>query len=215
MKKDPLSIINSMILNLNLLEPYQKYNINELKFIKDLDMHWITIKKYLKIISLVQDYAPLLDIEDSKFTIINSDIFNHLNDKEKYVIALFNRKAMNQDSAIVIPIEFCNTINESIGYLFEKTSDNRFYLNEVGLDLYKSIKQDILDLIYEEKSIGEVFFENEEVFDNFDDLNEEFEIHFQSTAYFYHTQEGSILVPREEHFFFNNIDNEKEVTINI
>ena len=37
MKKDPLSIMNSMILNLNLLEPHQEYNINELKFIKNLD----------------------------------------------------------------------------------------------------------------------------------------------------------------------------------
>ncbi len=86
-----------MIMNLNLLEPDQEYNINELKFIKDLDMHWITIKKYLKIISLIQDYAPLIDIKNSKFTVINSDIFNHLNEKEKCVITLLNRKSMNQE----------------------------------------------------------------------------------------------------------------------
>ena len=94
MKKDPLSIINTMVLNLNLLEPSQHYNINELKFLKDLDLHWITIKKYLHIISLIQNYAPLIEIKDSKFKIINSDIYNRINDKEKCILSLFNRKAM-------------------------------------------------------------------------------------------------------------------------
>ncbi len=204
MKKDPLTIMNSMVLNLNLLEPNQEYNINELKFIKDLEMHWNTIKKYLKIISLIQGYAPSIEIKDSKFTIINSDIYNHLNDKEKCVITLFNRKAIDQDSAIYIPLDYGELINDSIGYLFEKTSDNTFYLNEVGLDLYKSIKQDILDLIYEEKSIDEVFFESE-------DFIEEFKFEFGVEISLYITDQGSITVQRDDFELLPNVNTEEEI----
>lgn len=213
MKKDPLSIMNSMVLNLNLLEPNQEYNINELKFMKDLEMHWNTIKKYLKIISLIQGYAPSIVIRDSKFTIINSDIYNHLNDKEKCVITLFNRKAIDQDSAIDIVLDNIETIDDSIGYIFEKTSDNKYYLNEVGLDLYKSIKQDILDIIYEEKNLDELFFEYKDIFEELTPLLEEFEIYFETNVYRDDTQEGSIMVPKEEISSSNNIIDEKDIII--
>ncbi len=85
----------------------------------------------------------------------------------------------------------------------------------MGLDLYKSIKQDILDLIYEEKNINEVFFENEDVFDSFEVLFKEYVIHFESPVYYYHTLEGSIMVPGEEVIYPDNFENKKEITINI
>ncbi len=207
MKKDPLSIINTMVLNLNLLEPSQLYNINELKFLKDLDLHWITIKKYIHIISLIQNYAPLIEIKDSKFTIINSDIYNRLNGKEKCILWLFNRRAINEDSAVELSPIYEKILENSIGYLFERTDDNKFYLNEVGRDIYKSIKQDILSLIYEEKSINEVFYEKRDIFEVF---FSQFWISYSLSD----TQEGSILIPRQGENIFDHIKTEDEMLIN-
>lgn len=208
MKKDPLSIINTMVLNLNLLEPSQHYNINELKFLKGLDLHWLTIKKYMHIISLIQNYAPLIEIKDSKFKIINSDIYNRLNDKEKCILSLNNRKAINEDSAVEIPPRHEKVIENSIGYLFERTDDNKFYLNEVGRDIYKSIKQDILSLIYEEKSISETFYEKK-------DIIEVFFSQFLMSYSMSDTQEGSIIISGEREDIFDHIKTEEEMIINI
>ncbi len=207
MKKDPLSIINTMVLNLNLLEPSQQYNINELKFLKDLNLHWVTIKKYINIISLIQKYAPKIDIKDSKFNIIYSDIYNRLNDKEKCILWLYNRRAIDQDSAVELGQRFEKIIDNSIGYLFERTYDNKFYLNEVGKNIYNSIKQDILSLIYEDKSINEIFFEKRDMI----------EVFFSQVWINYSlsdTQEGSIIIPREGWNVFDHVKTEEDLIIN-
>ncbi|KKM66357.1 hypothetical protein LCGC14_1481980 [marine sediment metagenome] len=207
MKKDPLSIINTMVLNLNLLEPSQQYNINELKFLKDLNLHWVTIKKYINIISLIQKYAPKIDIKDSKFNIIYSDIYNRLNDKEKCILWLYNRRAIDQDSAVELGQRFEKIIDNSIGYLFERTYDNKFYLNEVGKNIYNSIKQDILSLIYEDKSINEIFFEKRDMI----------EVFFSQVWINYSlsdTQEGSIIIPREGRNVFDHVKTEEDLIIN-
>ena len=163
-KKDPLSIVISLIYNLNLLEENREYNINELKFITGLDNHWITIKKYLKIFKLIQNYCPQIELKGSKLRIINSKIYKRLGEKEKFILYLFNNHAISPDNAIEIPKEFdLSIISESINYLFKKTEENKFYLTESGLELYKYFKKDISDLIYNHKEIDEIFGERKKV----------------------------------------------------
>ncbi len=160
MKKDPLNIITSLIFNLNLLEENRTYNINEFKYLRNLEYHWITVKKYLKIISLIQEYSPEIQIiDDSKLKIKKSKIYKNLTEKEKIIIYLFNIQAFDQNSAIFLPDDFeISKISKSIGYLFNKTENNKYYLTKSGLDLYKSIKQSLSDLIFNEKEINQVFF---------------------------------------------------------
>lgn len=160
MKKDPLNIITSLIFNLNLLEENRTYNINEFKFLRNLEYHWITIKKYLKMISLIQEYSPEIQIiDDSKLKIKKSKIYKNLTEKEKTIIYLFNNQAFDQNSAVFLPDDFeISKISKSIGYLFNKTESNKYYLTKSSLDLYKSIKQSLSDLIFNEKEINQVFF---------------------------------------------------------
>ncbi len=160
--KDPLNITMSLILNLNLLEEDKEYNINEIKSLKNIDRHWITIQKYFTIFNLIQNYCPKIQINGSKFKIIESEIYNRLNDKEKFIMHLTNKKAFNPDSAIKIPHNInLPKISKSIGFLFKKTDDNRFYITKSGLNIYASLKQSISDLIYNEKDIDNVFSRDE------------------------------------------------------
>lgn len=158
MKRDPLDMTISLIFHLNLLEKNKTYNINEFKKISNLDFHWNTIFKYLKMFKIIQKYIPSYDLIDSKLHINNTKIFDRLNKKEKFILYLFNRKALNPDNAIEISNKFIDeNINKSIGVLYEKMDSGKFYLNEAGLDIYRSIKQNLNDLIFNEKEIDEVF----------------------------------------------------------
>ena len=163
MKKDPLNIIMSLIFNLNLLEENEIYNINEFKLLKDLEHHWLTIKKYIQIINIIQKYCPKIEIiENTKLKIKISPMYNSLNKKEKLILYLFNKKALDQNNAVHIPINFkISSITESVGYLYEKTEEDKYYLTKSGLNLYKSLKNSISDLIFNEKEIEQVFFETE------------------------------------------------------
>ena len=163
MKKDPLSIVISLLFNLNLLHENQKYNINHFKALSHLDLHWVTIKKYLKIISLIKKYSPNIEIfDDSKLDIVASKIYQSLTKKERFILYLRNNQALDLENGISIPRDF-NTqeIVESVGFLFEKTQDNLYYLNSAGLEVFSSIKHDLSDLIFNEKEIDEVFFIND------------------------------------------------------
>jgi len=162
-KRDPLSISISLIYNLNLLEEDEEYNINELKFITDLENHWITIQKYLKIFNLIQKYCPKIELDGSKLRIIKSEIYRRLTEKEKLILYLFNNRALNSDNTIKLPETIdISLISESINYLFKKTDDNKFYLTKTGLEFYKYYKKDLSDLIYNNKDIDEIFEKTEE-----------------------------------------------------
>lgn len=158
MKRDPLDTTISLILNLNLLEKNEQYNINELKTLKNLDFHWNTIFKYLKLFNLVKKYCPNFELNESKLHITNTIIFDRLNEKEKLVLYLFNRNAISSESAIEIPERFYHEdIKISIGVLFEMLDTKKFYLNKAGLDIYRSIKQNLINLLFNERPIEEVF----------------------------------------------------------
>lgn len=158
MNKDPLSIILSLIYNLNLLEENREFNINELKSLPQMERHWITIKKYLKIIQLIQKYCPQIELKDSKFEIKKSQIYQRFSKKEQLLLFLFNNQALDEENAIDIPDRLDNpSIRESLGYLFHKTVNDKYYLSKSGIEGYKSINSDLNDLIYNNKNINEVF----------------------------------------------------------
>jgi len=158
MNKDPLSIIISLIYNLNLLEESREFNINELKSLPQMDRHWITIKKYLKIIQLIQKYCPQIELKDSKFVIKKSQVYQRFNKKEQLLLFLFNNQALDEENAIDIPDRLDNpSIRDSLGFLFHKTVNGKYYLSKSGIEGYKSINSDLNDLIYNNKNTNEVF----------------------------------------------------------
>ncbi|TXT59802.1 MAG: hypothetical protein BAJALOKI2v1_170056 [Promethearchaeota archaeon] len=163
MNRDPLSIILSLIYSLNVLQDDKEYNINELKSLPKMDRHWITIKKYLKIIQIIQKFSPEIKLEDSKFEIKNSKIYERFNEKEKLILYLFNNEALREDQAIKLPDSLFNiNIQEYSGYLFHKVEENKYYLSKAGMDLYKSINRDLTDLIYNNKDVND-FLPKEEL----------------------------------------------------
>jgi len=157
MNKDPLSIVISLIFNLNLLEENKEYNINEIKQIPSIENHWITIKKYLKMFRLIQEYCPKLDLEDSKITIFHSQIYRKLSPKEKTIVYLFINNALTSEGSINLPEYHRHNIEETINYLVNKDENERFYLSKSGLDIIKSITRRLNDLLYNQKEINEVF----------------------------------------------------------
>ena len=161
-KKDPLSIAISLIYNLNLLEEEKDYNIHKLKFITTLENHWITIQKYLTMFNLIQRYCPKIELNGSKLRIIKSEIYRRLNDKEKFILHLYNNQAKDPEHAISINFDI-SSISNSIGYLYKKTEDNKLYLTESGLEIYRYLKKDLSDLIYNNKEIDEIFGTSEEL----------------------------------------------------
>lgn len=159
MKRDPLDLTISLLFNINLLEKDETYNISELKNLRNLDFHWNTISKYLKMFKIIQDYCPKFEILDSKLHIINTKLYDRLNNKERFILYLFNRGAISRDKAIEISTKFPRSkeIQQSIGLLYEKIDSGKYYLNKAGLDIYRSIKQNLADLIFNEKKIDEIF----------------------------------------------------------
>ncbi len=171
-KKDPLSITISLVYNLNLLEENKEYNINELKFITNLDNHWVTIQKYLNIFNIIQKYCPKIKLEDSKLRITKSKVYRKLTEKEKLILFLFNNQALDQDSAVNLPENFeRSNISQSINYLFKKTNKDKYYLTKSGLELYRYFKKDLSDLIYNNKDIDDIFGKTEELLKSETDLS--------------------------------------------
>lgn len=137
-------------------------SINALRSLPKMERHWITIKKYLKIIQLIQKYSPQIELEDSKFKITKSKIYKRFNIKEQLILFLFNNHALNKEHSIDIPSKYKNReIRESIGYLFNKNENDTYYLSNSGIDVFKSISSDLTDLIYNNKEIGNIFPEEE------------------------------------------------------
>lgn len=172
MKRDPLNIALSLIYNLNLIEENRELNINNFKSLRDIANHWNTIKKYLKIFQLVQKYCPDFEISDSKIKVVYSEIYNRLSVKEKLILYLMNNDAFSEESAVQIG----ENINEpdilgSIGYLYERTENGKYYLRKSGIDKYKLIEQNLSDLIYNEKEIDEVFEPEEKDIDYGEELD--------------------------------------------
>ncbi|MGV9171911.1 MAG: hypothetical protein ACOC44_09220 [Promethearchaeia archaeon] len=158
MNNDPLNITLSLIHNLNLLEEKKEFSINTLRSLPKMDRHWMTIKKYLKIIQLIQKYCPKIELNDSKFRIKQSKIYGRFNGKERLIIYLFNEQALKKEEAVNIPDNFKNeSIKESIGYLFHKTENGKYYLDKSALDDYRSINEDLTDLMFNNKEIEELF----------------------------------------------------------
>ena len=154
MKRDPLNIALSLIYNLNLVEENRELSINNFKSLRDLTNHWNTIKKYMKIFQLVQKYCPDFEINDSKIKVLYSEIYNRFSMKEKLILYLMNNDAFSEESAVQIGENISeHGIFSSIGYLYERTENGKYYLRKSGIDKYKLIEQSLSDLIYNEKEI--------------------------------------------------------------
>lgn len=173
MNKDPLQITTDLILNLNLISEGEEFNINSFKEMRNIKSHWITIERYLKLFNVVQKYCPDFTFEDSNFTILESKMQRNLNEKEKFILYLFNQGALNEEKAIELEEDYFNEdILESKGYLFDITENNKCFLNEAGIDLYRSIHHRITEIIINKKDI-EIKPEENEI------PSEEFELHQQ------------------------------------
>lgn len=176
MKRDPYEITTTLLTELSLLDPNTSYNINEIRTLKGIDLHWLTVQKYLKMISLIQKYTPRIEIEESNIIIKDAPIFERMTIKERLCLYLFNQKAIDQENSVELPVIYrTQEIYESKGVLFEETVNQEYFLTEAGLDLYRSLKQDIIDLIFNEKEISERF--PEEINDSYDT---EFAVSFES-----------------------------------
>lgn len=148
-KRDPYSIVLSLIMQLNLLRENHEYNINNFKDLRSIELHWSTIQKYFKIGILIKNYFPKIQLSDSKFLINSAPLYELLNEKEKFIIYLFNNKALNIDNAVDFPEVFnAQMISESISFLYMKTEDNKYYLISSGFDVYKSILRKFSNIIY-------------------------------------------------------------------
>lgn len=143
MKKNPMEIMISIVHNLNLLMEHKEYNINEFKENCNLNLHWQTIKRYLKIISIVKRSSPQVILNDSKFQILFSKFYKSFSDKERFVIYLHQSNAINEDNAVEISEDFnVSSIEDSIGNLYNRVGD-RFYLTEMGIELFDAINSQI------------------------------------------------------------------------
>jgi hypothetical protein len=165
MRKNPLEIILSLVHNLNLLKENKEYNINEFKELCKLDIHWRTIKRYLKIISIIQNYSPRIRIDDTRFHIRFSGFYNSLNEKERVVLYLYQKRALTLEDAVKIPKRYKKSlIEDSIGYLF-KEKNNKFYLTKIGVELYNATNSKVSERILkaeETTPLWESFFSLQE-----------------------------------------------------
>lgn len=158
MKNDPLNIAISLIFSLNLLEENEEYNINEIKGLSSISQHWITIQKYLNIVTLIQKYSPEIEYYGSKLKLINSKIYGGLSTKQKFILYLYNNHALTAETAIVMKETLTDSIiSDSIGYLYEKTEMDKYFLTKSGINIYRSIKHNISNIISNKKEIHDVF----------------------------------------------------------
>jgi hypothetical protein len=86
----------------------------------------------------------------------------NLNEKEKFILYLFNHGALNEEKAIELEETHYNEeILESKGYLFDVTENNKCYLNEAGIDLYRSIYHRVSEIIINRRDMETKYEENE------------------------------------------------------
>ncbi|MFX1361361.1 MAG: hypothetical protein ACFFDL_15750 [Promethearchaeota archaeon] len=148
-----------------------------MKFITELENHWITIQKYLNIFDLTQKYCPKIELDGSKLRVIKSEIYRRLSEKEKLILYLFNNQALTPESAKKLPENIdASLISKSIGYLFKKINDDNFYLTKSGLEFYRYFKENLSDLIYNDKDISEVFGSIEEIYTSSQETEESFNL---------------------------------------
>ncbi|MBD3212946.1 MAG: hypothetical protein GF311_10090 [Candidatus Lokiarchaeota archaeon] len=158
MKKDPLSIATSLVFNLNLLREGIEYNINEIKSLRNLENHWNTIQKYIKMLNIVKKFSPEFELKDSKIIIRHSELYRRLDQVERFILHLSNIDAEEPESAIELPEEFdIEKIEESEGYLYDRIGENKYYLRKSGKNIFRLIKENLSELIFQNKSWDDIF----------------------------------------------------------
>ncbi len=146
MPKDPLSMTISLIQSLNLIHDGE-YNIYQLQKMNGIEGHWVTIKKYLKIIATIQKYSPEIKFDGSILKISNKNYYSQLQEIEKFIVNLFQKNAVTEESAIPIDKKALNgEILKTEGILF-KFVDNKCYLLNAGMDVYRSIEKQLSEII--------------------------------------------------------------------
>lgn len=155
MNKDPLQITTDLIINLNLISEREEFNINSFKEMRNIKSHWITIERYLKLFKMVQKYCPNFNLEDSNFTVLESKLQRKLNEKEKFILYLFNHGALSEENAVDVSedLKAEEEVMESKGYLFNVSGNGKYYLNDAGIDLHRSILHRVSDIIINKKEI--------------------------------------------------------------
>jgi len=157
-KKDPLSIASSLLLNLNLLREGVEYNINEIKSLRNIENHWKTIQKYLKMCKMIKDYFPVIEMHNSKLIIKYSELYRRLDQSERFILYLYNNDARDSESAVSIPEGFqIEELSAREDYLYKRTGENKFYLTKSGIGIFRLIKENLTELIFQEKSFDELF----------------------------------------------------------
>lgn len=142
-----------IIEQLNRLGKHLIYDIEDIK-----GFSFVETKKMLKTIERIQKYCPKITVTETKFRITESEIYDRYNDKEKLILYLSSRNAEDKDSAVYIPPRFhSKSMKDSIGYLYKKTDEDKYYLTSSGKNILRLIKEALTSLIYEKKSIDEVF----------------------------------------------------------
>src|SRR6056297_3548075 len=100
MKRKPIDIISNLINGLNSLKKNSDCSINEIH--EKTGFHYNTVKDYVKILTLVQCFAPKihLDLEKNQLSVSKySPYIKTLGKLEQLCLMLFANKAFNKEAA--------------------------------------------------------------------------------------------------------------------
>ncbi len=189
MKKQPSQIFSILINLLNNLDLEKEYSINEIS--EKSGLHWKTTNDYMKILNYLQSFSPKIKINDkNKIQIINySEAFNKLSLSQKILVSLYENKAINEKSALLIEKIFIDAdIQISLEDLvakenIKKTSeDSKYYITKRGKLNVISFYSDIT------KSIFKIY-----------DLEQESSINVESNDFQNHLKQQNEILVKQYH----------------
>lgn len=102
MKKKPSEIFSILINTLNNLDNKKQYSINEIS--EKSGLHWQTVNEYLKVLTHIQIFSPIININESnKVQITNhSKFLKNLAINQKILLTLYENKAFDENSSLKI-----------------------------------------------------------------------------------------------------------------
>ena len=150
MKRKPIQITAGLINAMNSYNKDHKYSINEVHELTGY--HWNTVKDYVKLIILIEKFAPKLKIDEKSNEIIiakQSPYLKNFSILEQLILYLFICKAFNEESAInkhkiLLSDKSTLNINDEFKEFIKDTSNGALYLSLKG----KFKAQGILASIY-------------------------------------------------------------------
>jgi len=164
MKRKPIQITAGLINAISSFNKGQKYSINEVHELTGY--HWNTVKDYVKLIILIEKFAPKLKIDEKSNEIIiakQSPYFKNFSVLEQLILYLFICKAFNKEYAIKknkILLNDQSTLNINDGFkeFIKNTSNGALYLTLKGKfkaqGILASIYSDMGDFIEDKLNIS-------------------------------------------------------------